>query len=300
MSEKAPDRGKIDLAGLAVHGSVTRATLLGAGVGRRAIQQALTDGRLHRVHAGVYAVGRPLTTPLEHANAAVLACGRRAALGGLSCLALYGVVEAWPRRPVVLVVTRRHRPGIDIHATNTLLRRDVRPYRRIFATTPERALIDAAPSLTDRLLRRAVNGALRRRVTSKTKLRELLARNPRHPGAPRVSRLLAVAARTRSPFEDDFLEFCARHGLPTPITNGFPAGIEADAYFPEERVIVELDSEEWHLDPEVFRSDHARDFHHSTLDLPTVRLIWEQVVKRPDTTAAGLHRILATRRSRAA
>ncbi len=63
---------------------------------------------------------------------------------------------------------------------------------------------------------------------------------------------------------------------------------------------LKLDSEEWHLDPRAFRSDRELDFHHGPLGLLTLRLIWEHVGRRPDTTAVRLHAILAARRLTAA
>ncbi|MGI9183782.1 MAG: type IV toxin-antitoxin system AbiEi family antitoxin domain-containing protein [Solirubrobacteraceae bacterium] len=61
------------------HGLVTRARLLQIGLGEAAIAWRCRTGRLFRVHLGVYAVGRPMMTPLERAAAAVLAWGPGAA-----------------------------------------------------------------------------------------------------------------------------------------------------------------------------------------------------------------------------
>jgi hypothetical protein len=295
MAEKAEYFGKTFHLGLVRHGSVSRTALLHAGLSRHQIAQALKTGRLIRVHAGVYAVGRPLTTPVEHAAAAVLACGPHAALGGRSTLALDDLCP-WPRIPFVLVARKVQRPGIEIRCTTTLHQCDVHLRRGIPTTTTERALLDSAPDTDPPALRRLVNTALRRRRTSRTKLRALLSRHPRHPGAGRLAGLVAQAQPTRSPFEDDFLTFCARHSLPTPRTCSAPFGYEVDAYFPDERVIVELDSEEFHLDAETFRADHERDLHHTTLGILTIRLIWEHVARRPAQSAERLHRILEQRR----
>ena len=45
--------------------------------------------------------------------------------------------------------------------------------------------------------------------------------------------------RTRSAFEDRFLAFCQRYGLPRPLVNHSINGYEVDIYFEAERVIVE-------------------------------------------------------------
>jgi hypothetical protein len=70
------------------HGNVTRAQLRGLGLGSDAIGYRCRSGKLFAVHLGVYAVGRPARLPLERAAAAVLACGRGAALSHRSAEAV--------------------------------------------------------------------------------------------------------------------------------------------------------------------------------------------------------------------
>src|SRR5438270_682951 len=66
-------------------------------------------------------------------------------------------------------------------------------------------------------------------------------RNPSHPGTPLLRPHLDNRQNpTRSGGEDDLVAFCARYGLPVPRINTRVHGFEVDAYFPVERVIVEL------------------------------------------------------------
>src|SRR3954454_1939850 len=62
------------------HGVIARSQLLELGLTRHAIEHRLRTGRLHRVHAGVYSVGRPEVTQLGCWMAAVLSCGAGAVL----------------------------------------------------------------------------------------------------------------------------------------------------------------------------------------------------------------------------
>jgi Transcriptional regulator, AbiEi antitoxin len=78
------------------HGVVTRAQLLELGMGPDAIKHRLRRGRLHQVHRGVYAVGRPQLTRLGTLMAAVLSCGPSAALSHEQAGEVYGI-----RRPRV-------------------------------------------------------------------------------------------------------------------------------------------------------------------------------------------------------
>src|SRR5437764_15188225 len=78
------------IAALAVlqHGVVARWELNALGVSDREIRRRLEAGRLHRVHAGVYAVGHRALSQHAKWMAAVLACGDEAALSDGSAAAL--------------------------------------------------------------------------------------------------------------------------------------------------------------------------------------------------------------------
>ncbi len=82
--------------------------LLGLGLSAREIDYRVRTGRLWRVHHGVYCVGRPPVTPHERAMAAVLACGRGAALSHRPGGALWEVGLRWPE---LMEVTAPSRPA---------------------------------------------------------------------------------------------------------------------------------------------------------------------------------------------
>jgi very-short-patch-repair endonuclease len=111
---------------------------------------------------------------------------------------------------------------------------------------------------------------------------------PHHDPAPRRRH-----REPRSPLEDDFAAFAKRHGLPAPRINVRVNGKEVDALFPEERVIVELDSVEFHDDPISWRNDRRRDRNSAAHGYLTVRLIKEDLT---DEDARELHQTLAQRR----
>jgi hypothetical protein len=277
------------------HGNISRAQLRTLGLSDDAVAHRSAAGRLHRVHRGVYAVGRHPVTPLERAAAAVLACGEHAALAHTSALTLWGLRKEWDAPLHVAVTQGDRRPtGITVHRCTTLARRDLTVQRGIRVTSPVRTLLECAPALSDRALTRAVNDARIARLTRPAQLAELLSRNAKHPGA---KRLAAVAGRgaqgpTRSDFENGFAAFCARYGLPAPAFNVVVGGYEVDAYFESARLIVELDSWEFHQDRAAFERDRERDADHLAAGLRTARITWERLVKSPAKEARRLAAIL--------
>jgi len=255
------------------------------------------SGRLYREHPGVYSVGRPATTPLEKAAAAVLACGERAALSHGSAMTLWGFWKRWDQPFEVTVANDRRPRGIRVHRAAGLLRRDICVHRGIRVTSPARTLLDNAPNMRRKSLRRAVNDARRNGLVTLEALADVVHRFPWHPGA----RLLAEHAATtqnpsRSDFEDDFLPFCRRFGLPEPRMNTILHGYDVDAYFEREKLIVELDGWDFHNDRGAFEDDRERDAAMLAHGIATIRVTKRRLKADPEREAARLHAILEGRR----
>jgi hypothetical protein len=122
----------------------------------------------------------------------------------------------------------------------------------------------------------------------------VIARFPRHRGAARVKPLAGIRSNpTRSRIERTFHAFCQTHDLPEPLLNHKINGVEVDAYFPEHRLIVEVDGYDVHTGPASFEADRDRDASMLALGLPTVRVTEERMEKEPEREAARLRRILA-------
>lgn len=268
--------------------------LVGLGLSTKEVRGLLAAGYLHRVHRGVYAVGRPPVVPLERAAAAVLACGEHAALSHTAALTLLGLAEHWPTPLVVTVVAGDRRPpGIAVHRSRTLRRSDLTVRMGIRVTCAARTLLDCAPQLARPTLSRAVNDARRAGLARPAQLADVIRRNPTHSGAP-LLRYFAGSMRgpTRSEFEDRFGALCERFDLPFPVFSASVSGYEVDAYFPDERLIVELDGWDFHQDRSVFESDRERDAAHLADGVPTLRITWDRLVETPEREAVRLRTIL--------
>ena len=277
------------------HGYVQRRQLLAFGLGPAAIKYRTEIGRLIVVYAGVYAVGHLPLAPEARAHAAVLACGDRAVLSHASAACLWKYTKHWTMPYEVTVPAKRRRPGIKVHRTKTLTRRDIARQLGVPVTSPARTVFDMTPRLkTDAALRRFVNDARLTRTLNLSDLAELLARHPRHSATKRLTPFVdgARGGPTRSEFEDAFTEFAREYGLPAPITNTELLGYEIDALFPEHRLIVELDGWDFHSDRGAFESDRDRDAELLAAGYQTVRITWERLKAQPAREAERLRRIL--------
>ena len=279
------------------YGNVTRTQLTRLGLSHGAIVNRVAKGRLFRVFRGVYSVGRRPATPQEWASAAVLAAGAGAALSHGSAMALWGFWRRWDKPYEVTIVGDRRTNGIRVHRSSTLRRRDVTAQLGIRVTSPARALLDIAPRLTDRSLKRTVNSALGSPWLTEDQLAETVARHPNARGAKRIAKLIGLPGTpTRSGWEDDFPAFCAAHDLPAPVMGVPLFGYVVDALFPAERVIVELDSWDFHKGKIPFEADRDRDADALAHGYVTVRMTWERIDERPVREARRLHTILANQR----
>jgi len=278
------------------HGLITTRQLLGLGLTKDDIAYRARIGRLHRLHRGVYAVGHIPVSPYAHALAAVLACGDGAALSHGSAATLWGIDKHWHRPLEVTARSARRHPAITIHRSSTLTTPDIATHFGVPVTSPARTLLDLTPRLTDTRLTRAVNDLRQARYLSLADLQELLQR---HRGAKRLRAHTAHPERppTRSELEDAFIHFANRHDLPEPLINTDVVGREADVFFPEHKLVVELDGYDFHHTREQFESDRDRDAARLAAGVATVRLTWERMHLSPDREAARLEQILTSRRS---
>jgi hypothetical protein len=271
------------------HGHVTRQQLLAAGISGSEIQHLVENGLLIRAHAGVYAFGYRQRTPMAIAAAATLACGDGAVLSHDSAAALYGLRE-WPRIPEVTTSGRRRRPGIRVHRSGTLTETDVTRQYGIPVTTAARAILDVMSRLSDAELIQIVSDARRAGRLGPTALHRLLA------ASARAARLIdPQQAPSESIFMAMFLLFLKRYRLPIPLIEYRLHGFRVDAIYPAHRLIIELDSWEFHSNPLQFERDRGRDAVAIKYRHDTLRITWKRMTKHPRQLAAELRALLADR-----
>jgi hypothetical protein len=267
--------------------------LRACGLTRDAVGVRVRNGRLHRRHVGVYAVGHP-GLPLEgQFMAAVKACGPGAVLSHFSAAALLGLVRWEDRSPEVTVTSSgtRLQRGLRVHRTGALHVDDVTRRRGIPVTSPARTLLDLAAVLPYSALRRAVRQAQSLRLVSLRRLTETLIRLGPRRGTRKLRRVLATGYQpTRSVLEDVVLDLLVTGGLAAPDVNVplFIAGrrVVPDFRWPEQRLILEADGAAWH-DHKLAREDDAE--RQALLEAHgerVLRVTWQQAMTRRSQTLA--------------
>jgi hypothetical protein len=139
---------------------VRHAQLRDAGLSRQQIPRAVERGLLFPSFTGVFSVGHPIANPRERAMAAVLAYHPEGLLDAAWALWNFGLTRLPDHDPdVAAKPSRTKRKGITLHRTKHPSAPDHN--HGIPTVTPNRAIINAAPSLPSMQLRRIVNQAQR-------------------------------------------------------------------------------------------------------------------------------------------
>ena len=291
----APDPVDGRIAELAVrqYGVVAHRQLEALGLGRPAIKTRVGNGRLHRVHKGVYAVGYPRLTRDGRFMAAVLACGDGAVASHAAAAVLWALR---PWKPAAVDVTvpgrggRRRRRGIVVHRS-ALEASEVTTLDGIPVTTPARTLVDLADVVPRRALERAIDEAEYLRL-------DCTGLAPRHGrrGSGLLARVLADhlprSTRTHPGLEDRFVALCTEHRLALPETNVYVEGYEVDFLWRRERLIVETDGRGAHMTRSAFERDRMRDAELLTAGYRVMRLTDARLVREPDAVMAQIVALL--------
>jgi hypothetical protein len=275
------------------YGVVSRAQLLGAGIGPDAVDFRLRAGRLHRLHRGVYAVGHRCLSREGRWMAAVLACGARAVLSHTTAASLWGLRGTNEARSHVTVATTAglsQREGIVVHRSRGLRPLDVTRRSGIAVTTVARTLLDLAGRLPSGPLERAVEQALVLRLFDLVALHETLGAHPNRRGVASLGEIVARVddepSLTRSDAEALFLDLCDTLGIERPEVNSRVEDLEVDFAWRARRVVVEIDGHRSHGTRAAFERDRARDARLTVAGYRVVRFTYRQLVREPAAVAA--------------
>ncbi len=284
---------------------VERSQLRDLGLGDDAIDTRLRSGRLHRVHAGVFAVGHGLISREGQWMAAALAIGQKAVLSHHSAATLWGL-RGYRLRPVHVTVPSksRHVPGIRRHSSHCLPEDEVTIEVGIPVTSVPRTIFDMAGGGDVDLVESLLRQAEYRERYDPLSLPALLERYPRRHGCRAVRLALKrleenPSGAPASKLEERFLPFLRAYGLPIPRLNEWielgGRRYKVDCRWPGTKEIVELDSWEAHGTRSAFRADRERDRRLRVAGYGLTRISWAQLDDEPAAIAADLRALLGPR-----
>jgi len=268
-------------------GVISRRQLLDAGFGIGAIEYGLAQGRLHRLHRGVYAAGH--TAPVAGARewATVLASGAGVVVSHRSAAVLWGLLaERQTQMPVEVTALGRRvraRRGIVVHHRRPGPPEDCSRREGLPITTPARTILDLAAA-SPRAAERAFEQAAVLRLAGPPKLRAALERDPRARGAVAVRALLRGAedpALTRSQAEARLLAMIRAAALPRPQTNVQVLGYEVDMLWSEQHLVVEVDGFRFHGHRSAFERDRRRANRLQLAGYRVLRVTWRRIDTEP-------------------
>jgi hypothetical protein len=287
------------------HGVVTLAELEALGLSPRAVRHRVASGRLQRVHQGVYASGR--LTRNGRWMAAVVASGPGALLSHRSAAALWGLATGDGKEANVTVARVGYRrPGIALHSRCTVDTADIASHNGIPCTSIARTLVDYAATVDRGRLVKAVDRAEELRLFDLTEVEEVLGRSQRRRGAPLLRDVLAHydrPAKTGNFAEKRFLDLVDGAGLPRPLVNSWMpleegSGYRPDFYWPDARLVVEVDGRTHHARRLAFEHDRRRDRRLALAGLTTCRYAATELKDAPDAVISELRHLLGDTGSR--
>jgi hypothetical protein len=242
-----------------------------AGLGKRQIGRRITEHHWQRLYRDVYRVnGSPITWRGD-LLAACWAGGFRAVASHRSAAELHGLPGR--RRDLVEITCprwrRAHQQQVWVHETKALEPGDITVVDGIAVTSAARTLFDLGGVYRKGTVELALESTLRRGLVTEGELMALVKRVSRsgRPGGPILRELLAAREpgrrATASEMETLLLQAIRSHGLPEPVTqhevwHGSCFVGRVDAAYPDARIAIEYDSDEFHSGRVPTRRDRAR------------------------------------------
>lgn len=242
-----------------------------AGLSDRQIEERIADQRWRRLYRDVYRVNGAPPTWEGDLLAACWAGGFRAVASHRSAAELHALPGR--RRDLVEVTCprwrRAHQDDVVVHETKALDPFDITVVSGIAVTTPARTLFDLGGVCRVGLVELALENGLRRGLTTEDALRATVKRLSRsgRPGGPTLRTLLDARDPGRRPTESEMesrlLQALRARGLPEPevqyeIWQGTAFIGRVDAAYPDAKIALEYDSDEFHTGRTATRHDRAR------------------------------------------
>lgn len=227
----------------------------------------VSHGDLRPLHRGVYADGRTRLSDDAHLKAALLTIHGNAWLAGRTAAAVWGLRAVSLVQIEVCVVassTPKHR-GLLVHrVSEPPARSAIKRRRGLRLSSVARMLLEVARYAASDELDALIEAATRRDVLNFTEMEATLDLHRREPGTGKLKRALAgyrPMPKRKSGLEQSFDRWLLNHPeIPEPQRNvKFAGRWELDHFWPEHRLVLELDGRPYHILGKDIERDRVKD-----------------------------------------
>ncbi len=211
---------------------------------------------------------------------------------------LHGILRSAPSNPIDVIATRAHRlRGVRCHRGRGLHPDDTTIVDAIPVTTVHRTFLDLAEVMHPLRLFDALELSVRLQRFDLTEMHAMIARNPgRHglrPLQEQLARLIGTPAWLDSKLEAEFLFQLRLHpDLPEPLTHQLVEGEPVDFYWPEHRLVVEVNGDRYHSLPQDQLNDTRRERKLTLAGYLVMRVSELELKTEPERVMADLREML--------
>lgn len=264
-------------------------------------RRRVANGEWRRLPSGVLVVaGAPETFEMRATAALVALPG--GALSHQSAIRVYGTdIRCADLHLAVQAGGPTRAAGAILHQT-TLESCDVVVRHGFRVTTLERTLVDLGATMGKRELQRCIEDHIVQRRTTFARLERTFVRLA-SPGRTGIARTRAVLVAldgeppTESELEAMFQRLLVARTLPLPIRQFAFEWTDdevgrVDCWYPDARVIVELDGRRFHARLAAFERDRRRDQAALLNGIPTIRFTHHQLTGEPEWVERVLRAVL--------
>ena len=273
------------------HAVISREQALATGMSPAALHRRAKSGRWERILPGVYRMSGSPSTWMQSLFAAMLWAGDRGVACGITAGWLWKLDGCGEDTIEVMLPRWRAAPGGIVVRQTRLGRDEIVVRSDIRLTTVERTLLDLAARANGRTAELALEDALRRRLTTTSRLLERLDGCWRAvPGAPALRKLASrhssQSRHSETAFESKLFALLRRGKLPPPsaqyeIRDRSRLIARVDFAYPESRFIIEAHSYRWHSGHRSWERDVQRDKELRRLGWRILYVTYEDVTARP-------------------
>ncbi len=280
----------------------TTAQLAKCGLDKDAVAYRVHSRRLRVVFRGVYTVSPGELPPLALELAALLACGTDCFISHHSAAFVWGLRATAPPQVEVSVVGRccDSRKGIRVHRIRSIHRAERRRHEGLWISSPARAVLEVAATASVDEVARLVNEGHGLRLFTPRELEAVLRRNRGRRGAGKLAEVLGdehAMTITRSEAERAFRRLIRDARLPAPQVNQRLGRYVPDFIWREQRLIVEIDSYQFHGGPAAFQNDREKDLVYRDAGFDVLRPTRNHVVHQPARVLVSVVRALERSRN---